>query len=88
MSVRERRSPKGNVDAVEFITWLDSFSSHDDDVDGKQRLYINNVHPDEVVKRELRRYRHGQVLSIRTVTAERIATYFNLNLRDMNQHGR
>lgn len=83
MSVRKRRSPVANVDAVQFIGWLDSLSHYDADVDGKTRLYINNVHPEPDIKRELRRYRHGHVVTLRAHTANRLSSYFNLKLEDM-----
>lgn len=87
MSADRRKSPKSNVSAVELTAWLDQLSSLDHDVDGKTRLYINNVHPDPIMKRELRRYRNGQVRSLRPVTVQRVLTYFNLKLEDM-PHGK
>lgn len=83
MSVRRRKSPFDNVDAVQFIAWLDSLSTYDADVDGKTRLYINNVHPEPDIKREIRRYRHGHVATLRLSTANRLSSYFNLKLEDM-----
>lgn len=83
MSAAGRRSPRANVDALLFVAWLDSLSTHEEDVDGRLRLYINNVHPDADTKRELRRYRNGHVATLRPSTVSRLLSYLNLNMEDL-----
>lgn len=84
--MRQRRSPKRNVDAPTFVAWLDSQAVYAVDLDSVRRVYINNIWVDPTLKRELRRYRNGQVKTLRPEVAAHIANTFNLSMEDF-QHG-
>lgn len=86
MSARGRRSPKSNVNALEFIAWLDTRRKYERDVDNYERQYINGVWVDHDTRRELRRYRNGHIATLRISTITRILNKFNLTYEDY-QHG-
>lgn len=73
-----RRRPFKNVDAGDFLAFLEGYLTRPLDLDGVRRTYLNGVHLDPSHRRELRRYRNGQVASVRPSTAHRIADHFNL----------
>lgn len=84
MSAREQRhSPYVNIDAVQFIAWLDSLRTYEPDVSGVDHVFINGVHLDPAMKRTLRRYRNRHVQSVRTITASKLLKQLNLKLEDM-----
>jgi hypothetical protein len=86
MSARKPRYPKDSLDALEFVKWLDSQREYSLDTDGTTRVYVNGVWLDPDFKRELRRYRNGHIVTIRTDTAKRLLSILNLSLGDF--HGR
>lgn len=73
-----RRPPVQNVDALGLIQFLDSHATMEEDLDHVTRSYINGVWVDANTKRELRRYRHQHVLTVRPRTLTRLLTQFNL----------
>jgi len=73
-----RRAPRENVDAQELVEFLDTHATLEADLDGVHRSYINNIRVDLNTKRELRRYRHQHVLTVRPRTLTRLLTQFNL----------
>lgn len=74
----KRHSPHRNTPAAELIDFLDAHAILDVDIDGVQRGYINGVWIDSLHKREIRRYRNGQVRSIRPESLSKILEFFNL----------
>lgn len=73
-----RQRPHRNVPAAPFSAFLEGHLTRVVDLDGTRRTYLNGVWVDATHKRELRRYRHGQVATIRPATIDRLIHHFHL----------
>lgn len=82
--MRTRRSPRRNITATDLMDFLDRYATIEVDLDLISRSYIHGVWVDPVHKREIRRYRNGQVKSIRPETLQNLLSYFNLETQWLN----
>jgi hypothetical protein len=73
-----RRSPRHNVPASEVLALLDTYATISTDLDGQTRSYINGIWVTPTWKREIRRWRNGQIRTIRLSTLNELLDFFDL----------